>query len=106
MFTLPYMTDSLTHSLYKSYNNTVSMSIRHLLIIINIDHGLLPLACWHSALEQDINLTVRSALHLRKTPPGECQTDEGGTTPDVTALATEVAARRVEHVGCNWHVLA
>lgn len=36
-----------------------------LLIIVDIDLGLLPLASWDATLKHDINLAVGSALHLR-----------------------------------------
>lgn len=57
---------------------------------MDIDDGLLPLAGLDLALEQNVDLSVRSVLHLRK--PDEChdQADETGTRPDITTLATEV----------------
>ena len=64
-------------------------SKEHLLIIIDIDLGLLPLACRDLALEHDVNLAVRSALHLRKEEVCSDETGETGTTPDVTTLATD-----------------
>jgi len=36
----------------------LSFTSAHLLVILHINDRLLPLACWNSALEHDVNLTV------------------------------------------------
>ena len=61
---------------------------QHLLVIIDIDLGLLPVTSVNLALEQDVDLTVRSALHLRNTEVSGDKTDETSAAPDVTTLAT------------------
>jgi hypothetical protein len=65
-----------------------------LLIIVNIDDSLGPLACWNLAVEQDVDLAVRSVLHLRQEEVCENEAEETSATPDVTALATEVCFLR------------
>jgi hypothetical protein len=59
---------------------------------VNIDNGLLPLAGGNLALEENIDFSVRSVLHLRKPDVGHGQTEGTGTGPNVTTLATEVGA--------------
>jgi hypothetical protein len=59
---------------------------------VNVDDGLLPLAGLNLALEENVDLSVRSVLHLRKPDVCHDQADESGTSPDITALATEVGA--------------
>jgi hypothetical protein len=70
----------------------------HLIIILNIDNSLGPLARRHMTVEQDINLTERSVLHLRDEHPGQDGTEESGAGPDVTALAAQVPLVAVQHV--------
>lgn len=43
------------------------------------------------AVEQDINLTVRTILHLRQVEDCGNHADETSSTPDVTALASKVS---------------
>jgi hypothetical protein len=50
------------------------------------------------AVEQDINLTERSVLHLRDEHPGQDGAEERGAGPDVTALAAQVPLVAVQHV--------
>jgi hypothetical protein len=69
-----------------------TMDNSHLLVVLHIDNRLLPLAGWDLTVEQDINLTVRETLHLRKIEECRDQANEAGETPDVTALATKVSA--------------
>lgn len=64
-------------------------SKEHLLIIININLSLFPLASGNLALEHDVNLAVRSTLHLGKEEVCSDETGETGTAPDVTTLATD-----------------
>jgi hypothetical protein len=59
-------------------------------VILDIDDRLLPLASGHLAVEQDVDLTVRPALHLRQVEEGDDEAEETGTTPNVAALAAEV----------------
>ena len=60
-----------------------------LLVIINIDHLLLPVPSIDLALEQDINLTVRAAFHLREMEVGRDETQKACSAPDVSALAAD-----------------
>lgn len=86
-----------------------------LLVIVDIDVCLLPLASWNLALEHDVDLTVRSALHLRQLEVCNNQAEQASATPDITALASNcrmlatagkvyrekeltIAASGVEHV--------
>lgn len=60
-----------------------------LLIVVDIDDGLLPLASRKTTTEHNVNLTIRATLHLRKTPPGHDETEKGSAAPDVAALAAD-----------------
>lgn len=62
------------------------------MVILDIDDRLLPLASGHLAVEQDVNLTVRPALHLRQVEVGHDEAEETGATPNVAALAAKVRA--------------
>lgn len=66
--------------------------ILHLVVILDIDNSLLPLASGHLAVEQDVNLTVRSALHLRQEEVCHDEAEETSAAPNVAALAAEVGA--------------
>lgn len=48
--------------------------LTNLLIIVDINLRLLPLASRDAALEHDVNLTVGSALHLGQEEVGDNQT--------------------------------
>jgi hypothetical protein len=61
-------------------------------VILDIDDRLLPLASRHLAVEQDVDLTVRPALHLRQVEESDDEAEETSATPDVAALAAEVCA--------------
>ena len=65
---------------------------------MDIDNGLLPLAGRNLALEENVDLSVRSVLHFRKPDVGHGQTEGTGTSPNVTTLATEVGALEDELV--------
>jgi hypothetical protein len=82
-------------SLYINYRrlSTSLQTMLHrvrLLVSCNINFGLGPLAGRNLALEQNVNLTVGAALHLRQEKVCQHKAEETSTTPDVTALATEV----------------
>lgn len=69
----------------------VSLRLRsHLLVVADIDDGLLPLAGRDLALEENVDFSVRSVLHLRKPDVGTRQTEGTGSGPNVTTLATKV----------------
>lgn len=61
--------------------------LQHLLVVVDVDDRLLPLAGRDMALEQDVDLAVGAALHLWQTPPGNDKTDECRGAPDVPTLA-------------------
>jgi len=74
------------------------MHFSALLIILDIDNGLRPLASGNVTPEQDVNLAEGPVLHLRDEHPREESTDEGSASPDVAALATQVPLVAVQHV--------
>jgi hypothetical protein len=47
------------------------------------------------ALEQDVNLTVRSTLHLRQEEIGHDETEETSSSPDVTTFSAKVGLLQV-----------
>lgn len=61
-----------------------------LLVGLDIDNSLCPLAGGDLALEQDVDLAVGAVLHLGEEEEGHEETGEAGAGPDVTAPATEV----------------
>ena len=69
-----------------------------LLVIVDVDLGLLPLAGRDLTVEHDVNLAVRAVLHLWQLEVGDNQAAETGGAPDVTTLAAEVCTIGVEHV--------
>jgi hypothetical protein len=73
-------------------------AISHLIIVLDIDDRLLPLASRHMTREQNVDLTEGPMLHLRDPDPRHDGADEGGASPDVAALAAQVPLIRVEHV--------
>lgn len=60
----------------------------HLLVVIDVNVRLLPLASWDLALEHDVNLAVGSVLHLGQLKVGGDQAEQTRRTPNVTALAS------------------
>ena len=60
------------------------------MVLLNIDNRLLPLAGGHLAVEQDVNLTVRPALHLGQVEVGHEEAEETSAAPHVAALAAKV----------------
>lgn len=61
-----------------------------LLVGLDVDKRLCPLARGHLALEQDVDLAVGSVLHLRQEEVGQQEAHETRSGPDVAALAAEV----------------
>ena len=62
------------------------------MVIVDIDNRFLPLASGHLAVKQDVDLTVRPALHLRQVEVSHDEAEETGPSPDVAALAAKVCA--------------
>lgn len=54
----------LVHESCSIFRSHVLRELR-LLVVVDIDNSLRPLASVDLALEQNVNLTVRSVLHLR-----------------------------------------
>lgn len=65
-----------------------------LLVSVELDDSLLPLAGRNLALEEDVDLTVRTTLHLRQEEVRHNETEETSASPDVTALSAEVGLLR------------
>lgn len=63
---------------------------KNLLVVVDVDDGLLPLAGLDLAPEEDVDLADGAALHLGKPDPGHDEAHEARRAPDVTALATKV----------------
>ena len=63
-------------------------------VVADVDNSLLPLAGRNLALEQNVDLAVRSALHLRKEEESHDEAEETSTSPDVTALSAKVCLLR------------
>jgi hypothetical protein len=76
------------------YAISLPVNYIHLLVVLDIDDSRLPLASRDMALEQDVDLAVRAALHLRQEEVCHNETEETGSSPDVTALSTEVGLLR------------
>ena len=79
-------------------SNIENERTRSLLVVVDVDLRLLPLAGGDFATEHDIDLAVRAILHLGELEVGDDQAAEASGTPDVTALAAEVGTVGVEHV--------
>jgi hypothetical protein len=71
-----------------------------LLVVVDVDDRLLPLASRDLPSEHDVDLAVRAICHLRKLEVGNNQTSQAGGAPDVTTFSTKISAYRVEHVAC------
>ena len=61
-----------------------------LLVGRNIDLGLGPLAGRNLAPEQNVDLAVGAALHLRQEEVCQGKAEETSTGPNVAALATKI----------------
>ena len=70
----------------------------HLLVVLHIDVRPLPLASRDLALEHDVDLAVRQTPHLWQEEVCHDQAEQSSATPDISALAAQVSARRVQHV--------
>jgi len=49
-------------------------TLPRLLVVVDVDHGLLPLPGRHLTLEQDVDLAVGATLHLGKEEVGGDET--------------------------------
>lgn len=75
-----------------------SQSSNHLLVVVEFDDGVLPFASLDLSLEQNVDLTEGSVLHLRNELPRHDGAEKGGASPDIATLAADVPLIRVEHV--------
>lgn len=66
-----------------------TFAMLRLLVVVDIDLGLLPLAGRDAALEHDVDFAVRAVLHFWQTPPCNDQAYECCGTPYVTASALD-----------------
>lgn len=64
----------------------------NLLVVVDINLCLGPLASWNLAPEQNVNLAVGTSLELWQEEVCSDQAEETSGTPDVTALAAEITA--------------
>ena len=97
-----------TQLLVRSYQKSCSRSShsllfhlidRHtLLIILDVNEGGLELPGRNSAIEQDVTLTIRAVLELRKEEERHHPADASRSSPDVAALACEIPSRRIEQL--------
>jgi hypothetical protein len=71
---------------------------RTLLVLSDINDGRLELPSGNPTVEQDIEFTVGATLKFRKAEVRGDEADTGCASPDVTALASQVPAGRVEHL--------
>jgi hypothetical protein len=65
--------------------------------IKTLNLGSLELASRNSTLKENIELTIGSALGLRKTEISPDSTEEASSGPEETSLGTPVPSRRVQH---------
>ena len=73
----------------------------YLLVVVDVDNRLAPLASRNLALEHDIDLTVGPTLHLRDVEVRHDEAHKASGTPDVTTLAAKVTTLKK----VNQHIL-
>ena len=74
-------------------------SLLGLFVVLNINDGRLELSGGNSPIEQNVSLTVRTMLKLRKEEVSHDPADACSTTPDIAALACNVPSGWVEQLG-------
>ena len=67
-----------------------------LFVVSNINDSRLELPGRNPAVEQDIRLTIRAILELRKEEEGRKEAHNGCTSPDISTLASEIPSSWVE----------
>lgn len=75
-------------------------SVLHLVVVLHIDFGFLPLASRDMTIEQDVNLTVGSILHLGQVKVCRDPDKQSGERPDVAGHAAKVSTL---HYVSNCH---
>lgn len=68
------------------------------MVILNINDRLLELSCRHLTSEENVQLAITPALELRQTKVCADEADRRSATPNVSALARQVPAGRVQHL--------
>src|SRR5687768_4745226 len=72
-----------------------------LIVVLDIDDSSLELPGRNLAVEENIRLTVRPMLKLRKEEERHDPAYHCGATPNITALPREVPSSRIEQPGCQ-----
>lgn len=67
-----------------------------LLVLLDLNNSRPEFTRWNFAVEQDINLTVRAVLELRKEEECHDPTDKSGTSPDVSTLSSKIPSCGIE----------
>lgn len=70
-----------------------------LLVVVDVDGGVLPLAGGDVTVEENVDLSVGAVLHLGQPDVRRRQTDKSRGGPDVTGPAGQVGTLGVEHPG-------
>ena len=69
-----------------------------LIVVLHVDLGLGELSRRDLSSKQDIDLSVRTSSKLWQGEESDDETDDGGTSPDKSALSSQVPTGRVEHL--------
>jgi hypothetical protein len=81
-------------ALYGANRNTTfgatSNAGLHLLVVVDVNSRLAPLASLHMAVEENIDFAVGAALHFRQPDPGQQEADKASCAPNITAAAAQV----------------
>lgn len=68
------------------------------MVILNINDRLLELPSRHLAVEENIQLAITPPLELGQTEVRADETDRRSATPNISALACQIPAGRVQHL--------
>lgn len=68
----------------------------NLLVVLHIDHSVLPLASRDFTLEENVNLAIGSSLHLRQEEIRQDEANKTSSTPDVAAFTAEVRLLEID----------
>lgn len=60
------------------------------MIILNINNRRLPLPSRYLSIEQDVNLAIRSTLHLRQEEKSDNEACKPSSSPNIATFATEI----------------
>jgi len=70
----------------------------HLVVVLDIDDGLLELSRRDLAVEQNVQLAITPTLEFRQAKKCASETDSSSATPDISALACKIPTSRVQHL--------